>query len=70
MTLTMMLNGLEISVREGSSYYGDDQTHQEYPLQLILDVLHAGKGSHSLDHLNEDAANSPGRHKAHNKVFF
>lgn len=37
------------------------QTHQEYPFQLILDVLHTRKGCHSLDHLNENAANSPGR---------
>lgn len=33
-------------------------THQEYPLQLVLDVLHPRKGSHSLDHLNENAAHS------------
>lgn len=35
-------------------------THQEYPLQLVLDVLHPRKCSHSLDHLNENAAHSPG----------
>lgn len=66
----MMQNGLEICICQDNSYYDDNQTHQEYPLQLILDVLHAGKGSHPLDHLNKDAANSPGRHKTHNEVFF
>lgn len=70
MTLIMMQNGLEICIPQDSGYYGDKPTHQEYPLQLILDVLHAGKGSHSLDHLNKDAANSPGRQKTQNKVFF
>lgn len=45
------------------------QTHQEYPLQLILDVLHPGEGSHSLDHLNENAAHSPrSGKKAHDKT--
>lgn len=65
-----MQNHLRICVRQDGSCYDDKQAHQEYPLQLILYVLHAGKGSHSLDHLNEDAANSPGRHKAHNEDFF
>lgn len=65
-----MQNGLEICIRQDGSCCGDNQTHQEYPLQLILYVLHAGKGSHSLDHLNKNAANSPGRHKTHNEVFF
>lgn len=36
-------------------------THQENPLQLVLNVLHPGKGRHALDHLNEDAAHSPER---------
>ena len=40
-------------------------THQENPLQLILDVLHPGKGSHSLDHLDENAANSPLKTEQH-----
>lgn len=36
-------------------------THQEYPLQLVLNVLHPRKGSHALDHLDEDAAHPPER---------
>lgn len=39
-------------------------THQEYPLQLVLNVLHARKGSHSLDHLNENAAHPPVRNNS------
>ena len=35
-------------------------THQEYPLQLVLDVPHPREGSYALDHLDEDAAHSPG----------
>lgn len=66
----MTQNGLEVCIPRDGGYYDDEPTHQEYPLQLILDVLHAGKGSHSLDHLDKDAANSPGRHETHNKVFF
>lgn len=35
------------------------ETHQEYPLQLILNVLHARKRCHTLNHLHKDAPNTP-----------
>ncbi len=34
-------------------------THQKYPLQLILNVLHARERRHSLNHFHEDAPDSP-----------
>lgn len=34
-------------------------THQEDPLELVLDILHAGKGGHPLDHFDEDASHTP-----------
>lgn len=35
--------------------------YQKYPLQLILNVLHARECRHSLDHFHEDASDTPGK---------
>ncbi len=37
-------------------------TYQKYPLQLILNVLHARERRHSLDHFHEDASDTPETH--------